>query len=176
MSRLSRLQKRLAGSAVVAVAIVFMALTCQSADPDSACPQPNAGSNEAMLLDRARSEASFNLLYPCKLPAASRLVAANVQGAKGRQQTELVFNGPYELTIRQAQVPPSVSADPAGASKVDIQLFPNTEATLIERNDGSQKALYHLFWIRNGLYYELQASGPPLQRRQILEAARSLEQ
>jgi hypothetical protein len=172
---MSKLQKRLAGGAAVLVAIVFMTFTCQSADPDSSCPMPSPGSDQAMLLDRARTEASFNMLYPCKLPAATRLIAANVQGAKGRQQTELVFNGPYDMTIRQSQIPPAVSADPAGASKVDIQLFSNTEATLIERNDGSQKALYHLQWVRNGLYYELQAFGPPLQRRQILEAARSLE-
>ena len=86
-----------------------------------------------------------------------------------------MFNGPYEMTIRQSQIPPAQSADPAGASKVDVQLFPNTEATLIERNDGSRKAMYHLLWVRNGLYYELQAFGPPLQRQQILDAARSLE-
>src|SRR5215213_11255864 len=140
---MSRTQKRLAGSSVLLVAFIFMALTCQNADSDDICPQPTAGSNEAMLLDRARGEASFNLLYPCRLPAAARLIAANVQGARGRQQTELVFNGPYELTIRQSQIPPAQSADPTGASKTDVQLFPNTEATLIERNDGSQKALYH---------------------------------
>jgi len=173
---MSRTQKRLAGGAALLVAFVFMAFTCQSADSDGSCSQPAAGSNEAMLLDRARGEAAFNLLYPCRLPAASRLIAANVQGARGRQQTELVFNGPYDMTIRQSQVPPAQSADPTGASKTDVQLFTNTAATLIERNDGSQKALYHLLWVRNGLYYELQAFGPPLQRRQILDAARSLEQ
>jgi hypothetical protein len=177
MRRLSKLQKRLIGGGVLAAVFVFLAFTCQSADSETAgCPTPTAGSESAMLLDRARSEAGFNLLYPCKLPAATRLIAANVQGVKGKQQTELVFNGPYDLTVRQSQVPPAQSADPAGASKIDVQLFPNTEATLIERNDGSQKALYHLLWVRNGLYYELQAYGPPLQRRQILDAARSLEQ
>jgi hypothetical protein len=173
---MSRTQKRLAGGAVLLVALVFMAFTCQSADNGDACPMPSPGSDEAMLLDRARSEAAFNLLYPCRLPAASRLIAANVQGARGRQQTELVFNGPYDMTIRQSQVPPAQSADPIGASQTDVQLFSNTQATLIERNDGSQKALYHLLWVRNGLYYELQAYGPPLQRRQIIDAAQSLEQ
>jgi hypothetical protein len=174
---MTKLKKRLAAGGVLLVVFVFMAFTCQSAEEDpSGCPTPVPGSDQAMLLDRARSEASFLLLFPCRLPAASRLVAANVQGARGRQQTELVFNGPYDMTIRQSQVPPAVSADPSGASKVDIQLFPNTQATLIERNDGSQKALYHLLWIRNGLYYELQAFGPPLQRRQIIDAAQSLEQ
>jgi hypothetical protein len=174
---MSSIQKRLAGGAVLLVAFIFMAFTCQSADSnDDSCPMPTAGSEQAALLDRARGEAAFNLLYPCRLPAASRLIAANVQGARGRQQTELVFNGPYDMTIRQSQVPPAQSADPAGASKIDVQLFSNTQATLIERNDGSQKALYHLLWVRNGLYYELQAYGPPLQRRQILDAARSLEQ
>jgi len=173
---MSRTQKRLAGGAVLLVVFVFMAFTCQSADNDDSCPQPAAGSDEAMLLDRARSEAAFSLLYPCQLAGGSRLIAANVQGARGRQQTELVFNGPYDMTIRQSQVPPAQSADPTGASKTDVQLFTNTTATLIERNDGSQKALYHLLWVRNGLYYELQAYGPPLQRRQILDAARSLEQ
>jgi hypothetical protein len=173
---MTKLQKRLAAGGVLLVAFVFMAFTCQGAEEDpTGCRTPVPASQEAMLLDRARGEASFNLLYPCRLPAASRLVAANVQGARGRQQSELVFNGPYELTIRQSQVPPAVSADPAGASKIDIQLFPNTEATLIERNDGSQKALYHLLWIRNGLYYELQAFGPPLQRRSIIDTAQSLE-
>jgi hypothetical protein len=171
-----RRHKRLVAGGVLIVAFIFMAFTCQSADQTEACPLPSPGSEGAVLLDRARSEAAFTLLYPCKLPAAQKLVAANVSGQRGRQQTELVFNGPYDMTIRQSQVPPAVSADPAGASKIDVQLFPNTEATLIERNDGSQKALYHLQWVRNGLYYELQAFGPPLQRRQILEAARSLEQ
>ena len=174
---MTKLQKRLAAGGVLLVAFVFMAFTCEGAKDDpSGCATPVPDSTEAMLLDRARTEASFLLLYPCRMPAASRLIAANVQGAKGKQQTELVFNGPYDLTIRQSQVPPAVSADPSGASKIDVQLFPNTTATLIERNDGSQKALYHLLWVRNGLYYELQAFGPPLQRRQIIDAAQSLEE
>ena len=46
---------------------------------------------------------------------------------------------------------------------------------LIERNDGTRDALYHLFWQQNGIYYEVQAFGPPLQRRAILEFARSLQ-
>jgi hypothetical protein len=35
--------------------------------------------------------------------------------------------------------------------------------------------MYHLLWQRDDIYYELQAFGPPQQRRLILEIARSLE-
>ena len=172
---MSKLYKRLAAGAATAALIVFLALTCQSADPTSACPMPAPDSEQGLLLERARNETSFTVLYPCKLPSAQKLVSTSTTGVRGRQQTELVFNGPYEMTIRQSQVAPAVSPDPAGASRVDIQLFSNTTAALIERNDGSRKALYHLYWFRNGLYYELQAFGPPLQRRQILQIATSLE-
>lgn len=109
------------------------------------------------------------------MPAAQRLEAATVTGTPGRQQVELIFAGPFELAIRQAQFPPSVDPDPSGASRIEVDLFSNVEATLIERNDGSEKAMYHLFWMRNGMYYELQAVGPPLQRRAILRVATSLQ-
>ncbi len=98
-----------------------------------------------------------------------------VTGQPGRQQAELVFDGPFDLTLRQAQYAPAVSADPAGASRTEIDLLPNVRATLIERNDGTRKALYHLLWQRNGIYYEVQALGPPLQRRTILLVATSLQ-
>lgn len=109
------------------------------------------------------------------MPATQRLESATVTGAPGRQQVELIFAGTFELTIRQAQFPPAVNPDPSGASRSTVDLFPNTQAIFIERNDGSEKALYHLFWARNGIFYELQASGPPLQRRAILRIATSLE-
>jgi hypothetical protein len=79
------------------------------------------------------------------------------------------------MTIRQSQVAPAVSPDPTGASRVSITLLTNVPATLIERNDGSAKALYHLYWERNDLFYELQAYGPPLQRDTVLKMARSLQ-
>ena len=102
-------------------------------------------------------------------------VTVSVTGAAGRQQVELAFDGPFEMTFRQAQFAPAFSADPAGASRVVIELHPNTPATLIERYDGSAKALYHVIWQRNGFYWELHAVGPPQQRRAILDAARSLD-
>ena len=98
-----------------------------------------------------------------------------VTGQPGRQQAELVFDGPFDLTLRQSQYPPAVSADPAGASHSEVALFPNVRATLIEVNDGTSRALYHLLWDQNGVYYELQALGPPQQRRTVLEIARSLQ-
>ena len=98
-----------------------------------------------------------------------------VTGQPGRQQAELVFDGPFDLTLRQSQYPPAVAADPAGASHSEVALFPNVRATLVERNDGTRCALYHLFWEQDGLFYEVQASGPPLQRRTILNVARSLQ-
>jgi hypothetical protein len=109
------------------------------------------------------------------LPNAQLLESASVQGPSGRQRADLVFDGPFDLTVRQSQVPPPVSPDPAGASRRVVDLFPNVRATYIERNDGTSKALYHLFWEVNGLFYEVQAFGPPLQSRAILQVARSLQ-
>jgi hypothetical protein len=127
------------------------------------------------MLSDLRAKTRFAIVYPCYLPNAQDLTAATVQGNTGRQQAELVFSGPFDLTVRQAQFPPAVSPDPAGASKRAVDLFPNVQATLIERNDGTSKALYHLFWGTNGLYYEVQALGPPLQSQTILKIARSLQ-
>jgi hypothetical protein len=152
-----------------------MFFTCSSNDPTSACPTPVPGSQEDGVLTRARQQARFTVLYPCQLPNAQHLVSSSVQGAPGKQQAELVFSGPFDLTVRQAQYPPAVNPDPVGASRTRIDLFPNVQADLIERLDGSSKALYHLFWQRDGLYYEVQAVGPPQQRRTVLLVATSLQ-
>jgi hypothetical protein len=79
------------------------------------------------------------------------------------------------MSIRQAQFEPPITADPAGASRSTIDLFPNVRATFVQVNDGSSRALYHLFWEREGFFYELQAYGPALQQRQIRLIATSLE-
>ena len=126
------------------------------------------------MLRRTRTQANFDVLYPCQLPGGQRFESSSVTGTPGRQQAELVFAGPFDLTVRQAQYPPAISQDPAGASRIVVDLFPNVRADLIERNDGSSRALYHLFWTRNGIYYEVQAFGPALQRRVILMVATSL--
>ena len=145
--------------------VIAAAFTCQGAGTPQACPTPLPGSVGDTARARAQAEASFPILYPCFMPAAQRLEAATVTGAPGRQQVELIFAGPFELTVRQAQFPPAVNPDPSGASRTNVDIFPNVPAILIERNDGSQRALYHLCWGQNGMYYEVQAVGPPLQRR-----------
>jgi hypothetical protein len=109
------------------------------------------------------------------LPGSQNLSSASVTGEPGRQQAELVFTGAFDLTLRQSQLPPAMPPDPTGASRRTIDLFPNVEAILIEINDGSGDAQYHYFWQREGLYYELQAVGPPLQERAIREVATSLQ-
>jgi hypothetical protein len=124
----------------------------------------------------ARSQAAFPVRYPCHLPGATSLESVAVTGTPGRQKVELIFSGPFELAVRQSQFPPPVNPDPSGASRTDVDLFPNVPALLIERNDGSSKALYHLYWQNQGIYYEVQAVGPPLQRRQVLQIATSLEE
>jgi hypothetical protein len=157
------------------LAFIYAAATCDSADPTEACPTPVAGSEDAMLLENARSQVDFALLYPCYLPNTEHLESTAVIGEPGRRQAEITWTGTFEMTIRQSQYPPAVSPDPAGASRSVLDLFSNTRATLIERNDASGEAMYHLFWQRNDIYYELQAFGPPQQRRIILEVARSLQ-
>lgn len=156
------------------IAILGIA-TCQGDNKAEGCSVPAAGSKEAAIIDKARGDSSFTLLYPCFLPNSEDLVSSTTTGTTGRQRNELVFNGPYDLTIRQSQYPPPVAPDPAGTSRTDIDLFSNVRATFLQQNDGSQKAMYHLFWVRNAIYYELQAFGPPIQQRQILEIARSLQ-
>ncbi len=86
------------------------------------------------------------------------------------------MTGPSSSRISQSQVAPLINADPAGASHIVLdELFPGVKADLIEINEGTGKATYHLIWDRNGLHYEVLAKGPPLQRRAILDVARSLQ-
>ena len=148
---------------------------CGGGSTVDACPTPTPGSDQEAILQRTRQGAAFAVLYPCALPASQRLESGSVTGATGRQQAELVFAGPFSLTIRQSQFPPAVGPDPAGASRRTIDLFPNVRATLIEINDGSGDAQYHYFWERDGIYYELQAVGPPLQERTMRMVATSLQ-
>jgi hypothetical protein len=155
--------------------VALALFTCSSNDPTSACPTPMPGSPQDDVLAQVRRQAGFGLLYPCYLPNAQVLESATVQGIAGRQQADMVFDGPFDLTLRQSQFPPAVAPDPAGASRRVVNLFPNVRATFIERNDGTSKALYHLFWETNGLHYEVQAFGPALQSRAILQVARSLQ-
>ena len=149
--------------------------TCSSASEVSACPQPDERSEGAASLVAARRTATFPVRYPCFLPAGEALSTATISGQPGRQQVELIFNGPYEMAVRQSQFPPVVDPDPTGSSRLLTDLFPNVPATFIQQNDGSRRALYHLFWEQDGIFYELQAAGPPIQQRQILQIARSLE-
>ena len=156
--------------------LVFLAFTCSSSDEEAnaVCP-PTSDTEGGRLLAQAQAKAAFDVLYPCVLPNAQYLTSQSVTGNPGRQQVELVFTGPFDLTIRQAQFPPPASPDPTGASRSGIDLFPNVRAILIERNDGSSDALYHLYWQSGGINYEVQALGPPLQRRTILLIATSLQ-
>ena len=155
--------------------MVYLGATCSSNDRAEACVSPPAGSEEDALIQSVRQQAGFKLLYPCYLPNAQTLESTAVIGDPGRQAASFVWTGPFEFTIRQSQFPPAVSPDPSGASRSALDLFPNVRAELIEQNDASGDALYHLFWQRDDVYYELQAFGPPQQRRIILEIARSLE-
>jgi hypothetical protein len=152
-----------------------MFFTCSSNDPASGCQVPREGSEAASVLSQARARAGFTVVYPCDLPAGESLDSMTVVGQPGRQQLEFVFVGPFDLKVRQAQYPPAMLPDPAGASRSSVELFPNVRGTLIEVNDGTGKALYHLFWEQDGIYYEVQALGPPLQRRTILVVATSLQ-
>jgi len=150
--------------------------TCSTEDPQAgACPTPEPGSAAAGALANVRSAAGFDVLYPCQLPGAERIETATISGPAGRHRVELFFDGPFEMAIRQSQFPPPFTPAPTGASRVTIDLFPNVRAILLEVNDGTSKAEYHLFWEQSGLFYEIQALGPPLQRRTILLIARSLQ-
>jgi hypothetical protein len=159
----------------VALALVIIAIaTCSTTVAVAACP-PEPDTKNGTLLQEARQQANFPLVYPCDLPASERFETYSVVGMPGRQQAEFAFEGPFEIKVRQAQFAPTANADPAGTSRVDIDLYPNVRATLLERNDGSSKARYHLLWEQAGIYYEVQAVGPPLQRQAILRLARSLQ-
>lgn len=155
--------------------VVFLAFNCSSNDRGEACALPPPGSEEDALLQSAREQAGFTLKYPCYLPNAQTLESTAVIGDPGRQAVSFVWVGPFEFTIRQSQFPPAVSPDPSGSSRSALDLFPNVRAELIERNDASGDAMYHLYWTQDDIYHELQAFGPPQQRRIILEIARSLQ-
>ena len=155
--------------------VVFMAFTCKTNDQVSACPTPVPGSAEDTLLQSARSQAAFALRYPCYLPLSEKLTDSTVTGDTGRQEVDIVWTGPFNMTIRQAQFAPAVSPDPTGASREELQLFSNVSAALITEDDGSGHTMYHMFWQQGAIYYELQAVGPPLQRDTILKIARSLQ-
>ncbi len=157
------------------VLVVFMAFTCKSNDPTSACPTPVPGSAEDTFLQSARGQASFAIKFPCYLPLSEKLTDSSVTGDAGRQEVDLVWTGPFDMTIRQSQFAPAVSPDPTGSSREVIRLFSNVSAALISEDGGTGHTLYHLFWQQGVIYYELQASGPPLQRDTILQIARSLQ-
>jgi hypothetical protein len=152
-----------------------MAFTCDSEDQVDACPLPEPGSDAYLYVQRAIDEADFEVQYPCYLPNSQRLRSSAITGEPDRQLVEFAWDGPFDMTIRQAQFAPAPVAATVGASRRTIDLFPNTRATFIEINDGSAKAQYHLLWNRNGIYYELQAVGPPLQQDTVLRIARSLQ-
>jgi hypothetical protein len=152
-----------------------MAFTCKSNDQVSACPTPVPGSTEDQFLQSARGQAAFALRFPCYLPLSEKLSDSTATGDAGRQEIDLVWTGPFDMTIRQSQFAPAVSPDPTGSSREEIQLFSNVSAALITEDDGTGRTLYHLFWQQGDIYYELQASGPPLQRDTILKIARSLQ-
>jgi hypothetical protein len=159
---------------LAALALYFVA-TCSGGAPIEVCPTPAPGTPQEEVLQRVQEDADFDVLYPCTVPGAQQLASGTITGEDGRQQAELVFSGPFDLTIRQSQIPPAVGPDPAGASRRVIDLFPNVRATLIEINDGSGDAQYHYFWERDGIFYEVQAVGPPLQERAIRQVATSLQ-
>ena len=152
-----------------------MAFTCKSNDAVSACPTPVPGSTEDQFLQSARSQASFNLVFPCYLPLSEKLTDSTVTGDAGRQEVDLVWTGPFDMTIRQSQFAPAVSPDPTGSSRENIQLYSNVLAALLSEDNGTGRTQYHLFWQQGDIYYEIQANGPPLQRDTILKIARSLQ-
>jgi hypothetical protein len=154
---------------------VYLAATCGAGEPVAACQQPLPDSEAADALQRVRDEAGFEVRYPCSVPGGTQFFDASVVGNPGRQQVELFFEGVFELTVRQSQFPPAVAPDPTGASRRVIDLFPNVPASLIEINDASGDASYHYYWEQDGIFYELQAVGPPLQERTLRQVATSLE-
>jgi hypothetical protein len=151
-----------------------MAFTCSSSDDAGPCP-PVGDSRSANILAEAQSRAEFDVLYPCTLPAGQSLDSMSVTGTPGRQQVELVFTGPFDMRLRQSQFAPIVNPAAANSSRVDIDLLPNVRALLIETYEGTGDAIYHLLWEQGDIHYEIQAVGPPVQRRAILLAATSLQ-
>jgi hypothetical protein len=113
------------GISIAVLAVV--AFTCEGARVE-ACPAPAAGSPQAAQLAQARSAAGFAVLYPCYLPNGQRLETVTLTGNAGRRRAELIFDGPFELAVRQSQYPPPLNPDPAGASRTEVNLFPNVRA------------------------------------------------
>jgi len=151
-------------------------VTCQGDEgPASTCPLPAADSQQGEIIDQAKQKTRFPLSYPCYLPNSQVLESHSVTGNVGQQRSEFVFTGPFEIAIRQAQVPPPLEPDPTGATHTNEQLFEGVRADFIQRTDGTSKALYHLYWERNGYFYEMQAFGPYAQQRTVLQIARSLQ-
>jgi hypothetical protein len=156
------------------VGFIFLATRTSVAD-DAGCDLPAAGSAGEAVLARLRAAASFTIRYPCNLPAGEELVSGDVTGEGSREAVIMVFEGPFELTLSQALSPPVVNPDPTGTTRRFENLYPDVRATLIERNDGTQDAFYDLLWERDGVYYEIVATGPTQTRRLILDIALSLE-
>jgi hypothetical protein len=136
---------------------------------------PAAGTRQGDLIAANRPEAQFPVLYPCKLPNSQALTSFDVVGSPGKQTVSITFDGPFQITIRESQIAPVINADPSGASHTVLSnLFPGTDADLIETNEGSGNAGYRLVWGRGQIYYEVLMTGPPLQRKTVLDLARSL--
>jgi hypothetical protein len=154
--------------------VVYASLNTTS-DQAQGCALPAAGTPEGRQLDQVRQSAPFAVLYPCSLPAGEKMVSAAGTGEVGRRSVTMVFEGPFEISLKQSQAPPAVSPDPSGSTRVEITLMPGVRATLIERNDGTRRSFYHLLWEKDRLYYEVIATGPPQSRRLVLELAKSLQ-
>ncbi len=154
--------------------VVALGALC-SVDEPQACPKPSDGTEQAVELAAAPQQAGFKVLYPCQLPNTEELSSVSVTGDPGKKSVSLAFRGPFELSVNQSQAPPAFSPDPAGTSRTSVTLSLGVVATLLERVDGSPNAQYHLFWQKDDIFYEVIAIGPPLQRRQVLLVASSLE-
>jgi hypothetical protein len=154
--------------------LAFLFATCSGAETPEACPLPAAGSRGADIIAQAKQKTRFPLSYPCYLPNSQVLESHSVTGDVGQQRSEFAFDGPFEIAIRQAQVPPVLEPDPTGASRTSFFLFDGVQASFIQQTDGSSKALYHLYWEKDGYFWELQAFGPYLQQDTIKKIARSL--
>ena len=161
-------------AAAIIVAIGALSVIAGGAGEPDPCPTPVPGTKEATLLERARREARFVLLYPCSLPAGQRLSAAAVVGEPGAQSVTFEFTGPFAMSFRQSQLSPVIGPEPIGTSRIPVQLFPGVAGELIERNDGTGDFLYVVTWNRDGVFYELRATGPSQSRRQILLVVQSL--
>ena len=155
-------------------AIAALSLVLGGAGEPDPCPTPAPDSKEAGLLDEARGQSRFAMLYPCSLPAGEKLSAATVKGGLGAQSLTLEFTGPFAMSLRQSQVAPVIGPDPVGTSHIRVGLFSGIIGDLVERNDGSGHFLYIVTWNRNGIFYELNATGPSQSRRQILLVVTSL--